>query len=56
LEDFYDEAVLMVHGKGRKERHVIISESTRAAVTAWLPFGTKLLDKFKLEAQRYSSV
>jgi len=49
VDDFRDEDVMIVRGKGRKERFVIIGEYAQAAIQAWLPIRTKLLEKFKLE-------
>ncbi len=49
VDDFRDEDVLVVRGKGRKERFVIIGEYAQAAIKAWLPIRTGLLAKFKLE-------
>jgi integrase/recombinase XerC len=49
VDDFRDEDVMVVRGKGRKERLVIIGEYAQAAIKAWLPVRTKLLEKLKLE-------
>jgi integrase/recombinase XerC len=49
VDDFSDEDVLVVRGKGRKERFVIVGEYAQAAIKAWLPIRAKLLAKFKLE-------
>ena len=48
LEDFQDEDVIIVRGKGRKERFVIITEFAQAALKAWLPVRSKLLEDLKL--------
>ncbi len=37
LDDFQGEDVLLVRGKGKKERQVIVGECARAALKAWLP-------------------
>lgn len=37
LDDFREEDVIIVRGKGRKERLVIIGEYARAARKSWLP-------------------
>src|SRR6266550_4693554 len=44
LDDFRDEDVLLVRGKGRKERQVIFGEYAQAAIRAWLPVRAKLLE------------
>jgi integrase/recombinase XerC len=49
VEDFRDEDVLVVRGKGRKERFVIVGEYSRAAIHAWFPIRIKLLGKLRLE-------
>ena len=49
FDDFRDEDVLIVRGKGRKERLVIVGEHAQAAIKAWLPLRAELLAKFKLE-------
>lgn len=49
LDDFRDEDVLVVRGKGRKERLVIVGEFAQAAIKAWLPIRSVLLTKFKLD-------
>jgi integrase/recombinase XerC len=49
LDFFRDEDVLVVRGKGRKERFVVIGEYAQAAIQAWLPVRTRLLERFKLE-------
>lgn len=49
LDDFRDTDVLVVRGKGRKERLVVVGEYARAAIKAWLPIRSGLLAKFKLE-------
>lgn len=49
LDDFRDRDDLVVRGKGRKERHVIVGEYAQAAIKAWRPIRARLLKKFKLE-------
>lgn len=49
LDDFRDEDALVVRGKGRKERFVIVGEYAQAAIQTWLPIRAELLAKFKLE-------
>ena len=49
IEDFRDEDVLVVRGKGRRERLVIVGEYARDSIQAWLPVRAKLLAKFNLE-------
>lgn len=49
LDDFRDEDVLVVRGKGRKERYVIIGEYAQAAIKMRLPVRSGLLEKFQLE-------
>ena len=49
LGDFRDKDVLLVRGKGRKERFVIVGEYAQAALKTWLPIRAKLLAKFKVE-------
>lgn len=49
VDDFRDKDVLLVRGKGRKERFVIIGEYAQAAIKAWFPIRTRLLKRFKLE-------
>ncbi|HKH99705.1 MAG TPA: tyrosine-type recombinase/integrase [Candidatus Sulfotelmatobacter sp.] len=49
LDDFRDRDVLLVRGKSKKERLVIVSEYAQAAIKVWLPLRAKLLAKFKLE-------
>src|ERR1700686_504424 len=49
LDDFREVDVLVVRGKGRKERFVIVGEYAQGAIKAWLPIRAELLAKFKLE-------
>lgn len=49
LDDFRDEDVIVIRGKGRKERFVIFGDYARNAIRAWLPVRAELLTKFKLE-------
>jgi len=49
VDDFRDEDALLVRGKGRKERNVILGEYAQAAVTAWLPARAKTLESFNLK-------
>jgi len=49
VDDFRDEDVIVVRGKGRKERFVIFGDYARGAIQAWLPVRAKLLTKFELE-------
>jgi integrase/recombinase XerC len=49
LDDFRDDDVLVVRGKGRKERFVIVGGYAQAAIKAWLPIRAALLSKFKVE-------
>jgi integrase/recombinase XerC len=49
VDDFHDEDVIVVRGKGRKERFVVFGDYARAAIQAWLPVRATLLAKFKLE-------
>ena len=49
VDDFSEEDVAMVRGKGRRERFVIIGEYAQTAIKAWLPVRIKLLEKLKLE-------
>src|SRR2546425_3607918 len=49
IDDFRDEDVIVVRGKGRKERFVIFGDFARGAILAWLPVRARLLTKFKLE-------
>jgi len=48
LEDFHGEDVLLVRGKGKKERQVIVGEYARAALKAWLQVRQNLLQKGRL--------
>jgi len=48
LDDFRDEDVLLVRGKGKKERFVIVGECARAALKAWLQVRQNLLRKSHL--------
>jgi integrase/recombinase XerC len=47
IDDFREEDLLLVRGKGRKERLVIHGEYARAAIQAWLPIRRKLLRRKK---------
>jgi site-specific recombinase XerD len=49
LDDFRDEDALLVRGKGRKERQVILGEYAQAAIRTWLSVRAKLLEKMRLE-------
>jgi integrase/recombinase XerC len=49
LDDFRDEDVILVRGKGKKERLVILGEYAQAAIQAWLPARAKWLGKLKLQ-------
>lgn len=49
VDDFRDEDVLLVRGKGKKERLVIVGEYARAALQAWLTVREKLLARNGLE-------
>jgi integrase/recombinase XerC len=49
LDDFRGPDVLVVRGKGKKERFVIIGEYARAALNVWLPIRLKILRKICLK-------
>jgi site-specific recombinase XerD len=49
VDDFRDEDILIVRGKGLKERLVIVGECARAAIKAWLAVREKLLATIELE-------
>jgi len=49
LDDFRDEDVLLVRGKGKKERFVIVGECAQAALKAWLQVRETLLRKTRLK-------
>src|ERR1051326_1563420 len=49
IEDFQGEDVLLVRGKGRKERLVIVGEYARRALNAWLKERDVLLKQFNLQ-------
>src|ERR1035437_2396464 len=49
LDDFRDEDVLLVRGKGKKERQVIVGEYARAALKAWLQVRQNLLRRTRLK-------
>lgn len=51
LTDFQDEDALLVRGKGRKERFVIVGEYAQAALKSWLAIRTQLLEKFSLKTR-----
>ncbi|MFZ0824036.1 MAG: tyrosine-type recombinase/integrase [Terriglobales bacterium] len=48
-EDFHGEDVLLIRGKGKKERQVIVGECARAALKAWLPVRQNLLQRIHLK-------
>lgn len=49
IDDFREEDLLLVRGKGRKERLVICGEYSRKAIQTWLPIREKWLTTKKLE-------
>ena len=49
LNDFRDEDVLLVRGKGRKERFVVLGEYAQLAIKEWLPMRQQLLAKMSLQ-------
>jgi len=49
LDDFQGPDVLLVRGKGKKERFVIVGECARAALDSWLQVRQKLLRKTGLK-------
>lgn len=49
LADFKRRDVLLVRGKGRKERMVTVTECAQEAIQKWLPVREKLLMDFGLE-------
>jgi integrase/recombinase XerC len=49
LNDFRDPDALLVRGKGKKERFVIVGECARAALNPWLQVRQKLLQKTGLK-------
>ena len=49
LQDFRDGRVLLIRGKGSKERLVCFGECAQRALDAWLPVRKRLLKKFNLE-------
>jgi site-specific recombinase XerC len=49
LDDFQGEDVLLVRGKGKKERLVIVGEYARAALEAWLPLRQNLLRRSRIK-------
>jgi integrase/recombinase XerC len=51
ISDFKDKDVLLVRGKGKKERLVIFGEYAQRALARWLPAREKLLRKWKVETE-----
>jgi integrase/recombinase XerC len=49
LDDFREKDVLLVRGKGNKERLVIFGEPAQQAVTEWLPVRAKILSTWGIE-------
>ncbi len=49
IDDFREEDLLLVRGKGRKERLVILGEYARAAIQDWRPVRKKLMRRTKLK-------
>jgi integrase/recombinase XerC len=49
LDDFRDEDTLLIRGKGRKERLVVLGEYAQAAIHQWFPVREKLLAKMKFQ-------
>jgi integrase/recombinase XerC len=49
IDDFRDEDILLVRGKGRKERNVLFGEYAQAAIREWLPVRMALLTKLKIK-------
>ena len=48
-DDFQGEDVLLIRGKGKKERQVIVGEYARDALKAWLPVRRNLLHRMHLK-------
>jgi integrase/recombinase XerC len=44
VDDFRDEDALLIRGKGRKERNVIVGEYAQVALKTWLPLRAKTLE------------
>jgi integrase/recombinase XerC len=49
LSDFKEDRVLVIRGKGSKERFVAFGECAKRAIEAWVPARKKLLKKFNLQ-------
>lgn len=49
LEDVRDQDVLLIRGKGKKERFAIVGECAQVALKAWLQVRQKLLRKTRLK-------
>jgi integrase/recombinase XerC len=49
LDDFQDPDILIVRGKGKKERFVIVGEYAQAALKVWLQAREKILRKIHLK-------
>ncbi len=49
MSDFKEKRVLLIRGKGNKERFVAFGECARHAIDAWLPVRKRLMRKFDLQ-------
>jgi site-specific recombinase XerD len=49
LSDFKEDQVLLIRGKGSKERFAVYGECARRAIDAWLPIRRKLMKEFSLK-------
>jgi integrase/recombinase XerC len=48
LSDFKEPDVVLIRGKGSKERFAVFGECARRAIDAWLPIRQKLVNEFSL--------
>ena len=49
VDDFQDDRIVLIHGKGNRDRHAVFGEPCQRAIAAWLSVRKKLLKKLKLK-------
>jgi len=49
VDDFQGGRVVLIHGKGNRDRHAVFGEPCERAIAAWLPVRKKLLKKWGIK-------
>jgi len=49
VDDLQDGRVVLIHGKGNRDRHAVFGEPCQRAIDAWLPVRKKLLKRWRIK-------